>query len=58
MRGRWKHDRPMSRTAFDRRFADEAACARSLAKLRWPDGSVCPGCGTCKGRELETKPFT
>jgi hypothetical protein len=48
----------MSRTGFDRRFTDEAACARSLAKLRWPDGFVCPGCGVCKGWELETKPFT
>src|SRR5665647_536137 len=58
MRSRWKHDRPMSRTAFDRRFADEAACARWLAELRWPGGFVCPGCGVCKGWELDTKPFT
>jgi hypothetical protein len=48
----------MSRSAFDRRFSDEAACARLLAKLRWPEGFVCPGCGVCKGWELETKPFT
>jgi hypothetical protein len=55
---RWKHDRPMSRTDFDRRFPDEAACARHLAELRWPDGFVCPACGNCQGWELETKPFT
>ena len=48
----------MSRTDFERRFSDEAACARHLAKLRWPDGFTCPACGTCKGWELDTKPFT
>ncbi len=58
MTSRWKHDRPMSRTDFDRRFPDEGACARHLAKLRWPDGFTCPACGTCKGWELDTKPFT
>ncbi|MGB7631370.1 MAG: IS1595 family transposase [Candidatus Deferrimicrobium sp.] len=58
MKSRWKHDRPMSRTDFDRRFPDEGACARHLANLRWPDGFICPACGTCKGWELETKPFT
>jgi hypothetical protein len=58
MASRWKYDRPMSRTDFDRRFPDEAACARHLAKLRWPDGFTCPACGTCKGWELDTKPFT
>lgn len=58
MTSRWKYDRPMSRTDFDRRFPDETACARHLAKLRWPDGFTCPACGTCKGWELATKPFT
>lgn len=48
----------MSRTDFDTRFPDEAACARHLAKLRWPNGFSCPACGVCKGWELETKPFT
>jgi len=48
----------MSRTDFDRRFPNEAACARHLAKLRWPDGFTCPACGACKGWELDTKPFT
>jgi hypothetical protein len=58
MKSRWKHDRPMSRTDFDLRFPDEGACARHLANLRWPEGFTCPVCGTCKGWELETKPFT
>jgi len=58
MTSRWKHDKPMSRTDFDSRFPDDAACARHLAQLRWPDGFVCPACGVCKGWELETKRFT
>lgn len=48
----------MSRTDLDHRFPDEDACARHLAKLRWPDGFTCPACGAGKGWELETKPFT
>jgi hypothetical protein len=48
----------MSRSSFDSWFPDEAACARHLAKLRWPDGFVCPACGVCKAWELATKPFT
>ena len=32
----------MSRAAFEARFPDEAACARDLAAMRWPDGFVCP----------------
>ena len=58
MRSRWKHDKPMSRSDFDRRFPDEEACARYLAAKRWPEGFVCPACGHDKGWELATKPFT
>src|SRR5882672_509040 len=58
MKSRWKHDKPMSRSSFDSRFPDEAACARHLAHLRWPDGFACPACGVRKAWELQTKPFT
>src|ERR1700739_4717814 len=58
MKSRWTRARPMSRPDFDRRVPDEGACARHLAKLRWPDGFVCPACGADKGWELETKAFT
>jgi transposase-like protein len=58
MRSRWKHDKPMSRSDFDRRFPGEEACARYLAAKRWPDGFVCPACGHGKGWELASKPFT
>src|SRR5512142_27341 len=27
-------------------FPDEAACLAYLARLRWPQGFVCPACGT------------
>jgi len=39
-------------------FADDAACAAWLAKQRWPDGFVCPGCDHRKGWRLKTKAFT
>lgn len=58
MSSRWKHDRPMSRAEFARRFPDEAACARYLAERRWPNAFVCPACGGVKGWELSTKRFT
>jgi hypothetical protein len=58
MKSRWKTDKPMSRVAFDRRFPDNAACARHLASLRWPQGFVCPDCASDRGWELQTKPFT
>ena len=45
----------MSRAAFEVRFADEAACARHLAAMRWPDGFVCPACGHDKGWELKRR---
>jgi ribosomal protein L37AE/L43A len=43
----------MSRPAFDARFSDEEACSHSPAEHRWPEGFVCPSCGTCKGWPLK-----
>ena len=37
-------DYPATWPAFRRWFPDEEACAAYLAKLRWPDGFVCPRC--------------
>jgi hypothetical protein len=51
-------DFPRSLVEFQRRFADEAACAVHLARARWPDGFRCPGCSHAKGWELSTKAFT
>lgn len=58
MSSRWKHDKPMSRTQFDRKFPDDAACAAYLAAKRWPEGFVCPNCMGRKGWELKSKRFT
>jgi predicted RNA-binding Zn-ribbon protein involved in translation (DUF1610 family) len=30
---------------FQKAFADDAACAKHVARHRWPDGFVCPKCG-------------
>src|SRR5437868_1517932 len=47
-----------SLTEFEQRFGDEDACAEYLAATRWPDGFVCPGCGSSKAWRLESKPRT
>ena len=51
-------DYPHSLLEFQQRFPDERACADYLIKMRWPDGFVCPACGSVKAWALETKAFT
>ena len=51
-------DFPRSLLDFQRRFADDAACAAYLAAQRWPEGFVCPACGHAKGWALETRANT
>jgi len=34
---------------FQRMFPNEAACADYMERVRWPDGFVCPSCGTKDG---------
>jgi hypothetical protein len=48
----------MSRAAFVKRFPDDAACAKYLFERRWPEGFVCPACGSVKAWELAAKKFT
>lgn len=38
---------------LEKRFASEAACRDYLFALRWPDGFVCPGCGSRKCWEMK-----
>lgn len=38
-------------------FRDDYACAEYLAKKRWPDGFVCPQCGSKKAWRLEARPW-
>ena len=51
-------DFPRSLIEFQQRFSDEEACAKYLFASRWPQGFVCPGCGTSKAWELQTKSWT
>lgn len=49
---------PRSLPEFERRFPDEAACARWLFAKRWPEGFRCPACGHGKGWELGRERLT
>lgn len=51
-------DFPRSLSEFQRRFPDEAACARYLFAARWPAGFICPACGASRSWELQTKAWT
>jgi transposase-like protein len=42
-------DFPQTLQEFDDRFSIEAACRDYLARLRWPNGFKCPGCGHPRG---------
>lgn len=39
-------DFPKNELEFDRRFSQESACLEYLFYLRWPEGFVCPECGS------------
>ena len=43
---------PKSLREFQAKFASEEACQEYLAACRWPDGFVCPRCGTGRAYEL------
>lgn len=38
-------DYPGTFQEFDEWFSSENACLDYIAKVRWPDGFICPGCG-------------
>jgi transposase-like protein len=40
---------------FQERFIDEAACLEYLAASRWPEGFVCPGCGSRRAWVIERR---
>lgn len=54
---RWRYDRPPSLEQFQLQFPDDYSCAVYLAKKRWPNGFVCPHCGSQKGWKLRTRPW-
>ena len=39
-------DYPRTLTDFEARLATDEACRAYLSQLRWPDGFVCPRCGS------------
>jgi hypothetical protein len=54
---RWRYDRPPSLEEFQTMFPDDYSCAAYLAAQRWPNGFVCPHCGSTKGWKLRGKPW-
>ena len=43
---------PKTLLEFQSKFADEVACQQYLAACRWPEGFVCPRCGSRRAYEL------
>ena len=39
---------PRTLMELERQLSSEAACAEYLARLRWPEGFRCPGCGSSR----------
>lgn len=46
-------DYPKTLPEFEERFFSEAACWQYLEELRWPDGFVCPACGSRRAWKIE-----
>ena len=47
----------MSVAQFEAAFPTEEACDRYLVARRWPNGVICPRCGSDRPYELKTMPF-
>jgi predicted RNA-binding Zn-ribbon protein involved in translation (DUF1610 family)/transposase-like protein len=50
--------RPRSLTQFQKDFSDESSCAAYLVARRWPDGFVCPACGSKRSALLRSRLHT
>jgi predicted RNA-binding Zn-ribbon protein involved in translation (DUF1610 family) len=50
--------RPRSLTQFQQEFADEAACGEYLVCRRWPNGFVCPACGSVRSARMRSRAYT
>ena len=46
---------PTTLTEFAARFSTEEACAQYLCELRWPNGFVCPRCGSVCGYPIAVR---
>ncbi len=51
-------DYPGTWAAFLEWFPDDAACVEFLERLRWPDGFVCPLCGSAVGWRIADGRFS
>ena len=47
--------RPRSLTQFQKDFADDESCAAFLIARRWPDGFICPACGSVRAALLKSR---
>jgi len=50
--------RPRSLTQFQKDFSDESSCAAYLIARRWPEGFVCPACGSKRSAFLMSRAHT
>jgi transposase-like protein len=48
-------EQPMTLQQAIRFFGDEQVCINTVAKMRWPNGPVCPACGHTKHYYLKTQ---
>lgn len=56
MGARWNaQTKPPSLQQFEARFPDDRACAAYLERRRWPEGFICPECGSVRSWKLESK---
>ena len=46
---------PLSILEFQQRFGSEEACREYLFASRWPDGFVCPACGSVRAGEMHRR---
>ena len=46
---------PKTLVEFDDRFPSEAACWKYLIEVRWPEGFLCPRCGSAKAWQTERR---
>ncbi len=49
---------PQNDTEFNELFSDEEKCVRYLYDLRWPDGFICPSCGSRECWQSKTEYFS
>lgn len=49
------NDEPKTLTEAVRHFSDEDICVGFMAELRWPNGAICPTCGSTEVTYLATR---